>query len=301
MKILITGATGLVGSELVKQLLSKQHSVNYLTTSMSKIENTPNYKGFYWNPEEGKIDENCLFEVDAIIHLAGANIAKRWTNAYKQEIIESRTLSAEVLYNLVRKTQNQVKQFVSASGTANYPESHIKMYDESTKESEDSFLSNVVEKWEESANRFQVLGVKVCKIRTGIVLSGEGGALPQMAKPIKMGLGAVMGNGRQVQSWIHLKDLAALYCFAVENQLEGVYNAVTSNPVTNKELTKAIAETLHKPLLLPNIPQFLMKLILGEMSYLLFSSKNLSSRKIQDLGFQFQFPEIKEALNDIYT
>ena len=144
MKILITGATGLIGNELVKKLLAKNHSVHYLTTSESKVENKPNYQGFYWNPQQTKIDESCIYEVDVIVHLAGANIAKRWTNTYKQEIIESRTLSSELLYNLVRKHPNQVKQFISASGTAIYPESFDKVYDETTTETEDSFLSNVV-------------------------------------------------------------------------------------------------------------------------------------------------------------
>ena len=301
MKILITGATGLIGKKLVKLLLAKNHSVNYLSTSISKIESKPNYKGFYWNPEQSKIDENCIYEVDIIIHLAGATIAKRWTNAYKQEIIESRILSSELLYNLVKKNPNQVKQFVSASGTAVYPESFDKVYDETTKATEDSFLSNVVKKWEESANRFQVLGLKVCKLRTGIVLSNVGGALPEMMKPIKIGFGAAMGNGRQMQSWIHINDLVDMYCFIIENQLEGVYNAVTPNPVSNQELTTVIAKTLKKPLFLPNIPQFIMKLILGEMSYLLFSSKNLSAQKIIDKGFQFQFSKIKEAIVDLYS
>ena len=301
MKILITGATGLIGKKLVKLLLAKNHSVNYLSTSISKIESKPNYKGFYWNPEQSKIDENCIYEVDIIIHLAGANIAKRWTNAYKQKIIESRILSSELLYNLVKKNPNQVKQFVSASGTAVYPESFDKVYDETTKATEDSFLSNVVKKWEESANRFQVLGLKVCKLRTGIVLSNVGGALPEMVKPIKMGFGAAMGNGRQMQSWIHINDLVDMYCFIIENQLEGVYNAVTPNPVSNQDLTTVIAKTLKKPLFLPNIPQFIMKLILGEMSYLLFSSKNLSAQKIIDKGFQFQFSKIKEAIVDLYS
>lgn len=300
MKILITGATGLVGKELVKLLLAKNHTVHYLTTSISKIESKPNFYGFYWNPEQGKIDENCIYEVDAIIHLAGANIAKRWTDEYKQEIIESRTLSAELLYNLVRKTPNQVKHFVSASGTASYPESFTKVYDETAKETEDSFLSNVVKKWEESADRFQVLNIKVSKIRTGVVMSNLGGALPEMVKPIKIGFGAVMGNGKQVQSWIHLNDLINIYCFVIENQLEGVYNAVSPYPITNKKLTQVIAKTLKKPLFLPNIPHFIMKLVLGEMSYLLFSSKNLSAQKIMDNGFQFEFPKIEETIANLY-
>jgi uncharacterized protein (TIGR01777 family) len=302
MKILISGATGLIGSVLVKHLLEKKHSINYLTTSVSKIENKPNYKGFYWNPQEGKINENCIVDVDVIIHLAGANIAKRWTNSYKQEIIESRTLSSELLYNLVRKTaKHQVKHIVSASGTACYPESFTKVYNENTTETEDSFLSNVVKKWEESVNIFQTLGIKVCKIRTGIVLSNTGGALPEMVKPIKYGFGAAMGNGKQIQSWIHIDDLVALYIFAIEKQLEGVFNAVSPNPISNSKLTKVIAVILNKPLFLPNIPEFMMKLILGEMSYLLFSSKNLSSQKIMDIGFQFQFPEIKKAISDLYS
>ena len=301
MKILITGATGLIGNELVKFLLSKKHTVNYLTTSKSKIESKLNYQGFYWNPEQGRIDENCLYEVDVIVHLAGANIAKRWTSDYKQEIIESRILSAELLYNLIRKTPNQVKQFVSASGTAIYPDSIDEIYDETTTETEDSFLSNVVKKWEESANRFQVLGIKACKIRTGIVLSHNGGALPEMVKPITMGLGAVMGSGKQIQSWIHISDLVSLYYFVIEKQLEGIYNAVAPNSINNKELTKIIAKTLKKPLFLPNIPEFVMKLILGEMSYLLFSSKNLSSEKIRSFGFQFKFPKIELAIIDLYT
>ena len=190
-----------------------------------------------------------------------------------------------------------MKQFISASGTAIYPDSIATVYDETTKETENSFLSSVVQKWEESADRFKVLGIKTCKIRTGVVLSGKGGALPQMMKPIKLGFGAALGSGKQVQSWIHLDDLTALYLFVLENQLEGVFNAVSPNPVSNRELTKAIAVALKKPLWLPNVPEFVIKLMLGEMSYLLFASNNLSSRKIQDLGFQFKHPEIKEAVN----
>lgn len=300
MKILITGATGLIGQELVSLFLDNGHSVNYLTTSQCKIISKPNCFGYYWNPNENTIDENCLINVDVIINLAGASIAKIWTKQYKQEIIESRITSAALLYKTLKNNPHQVQQIISASGTAIYPESDLISYDESTKITDDSFLGTVVQKWEESVDAFQKLGVKVCKIRTGVVFANNGGALPEMVKPIKFGFGANMGNGKQIQSWIHHKDLINLYYFVFQNQLEGIFNAVAPHPVSNAELTKTIAKTIHKPLFLPNIPQFVMKLILGEMSFLLFSSKNVNSEKIQKLGFQFSFPTIKEALDDLY-
>ena len=300
MKILITGATGLIGTELVKLCLEKGNAINYLTTSKDKIQDKPNYFGYYWNPENGIIDENSLIGVDVIVHLAGANIAKRWTHEYKQEIIESRTQSSELLFETLKNNPHQVKQIVSASGTAIYPESYSKVSDETTTEVDNSFLANVVLKWEESVDKFQTLGVKVCKLRTGVVFAKEGGALPEMAKPIKMGFGAAMGNGKQIQTWIHIKDLIAMYYYVIQNQMEGVFNAVSPNPISNADLTKAIAKAVHKPLFLPNIPEFIMKIILGEMSILLFSSKNLSAKKIMDSGYIFKFPETKQALNDLY-
>jgi uncharacterized protein (TIGR01777 family) len=301
MTILITGATGLIGKELVNSLLSQQHTVHYLTTNVSKIADKPNLKGFYWNPQLGKIDESCVYGVEVIIHLAGANIAQRWTKSYKQEILESRILSSELLFNLLKKSAHQVKQIISASGTAIYPESITQQYDETVRQTEDSFLSNVVKKWEASVDAFQRLGIKVCKLRTGIVLSEKGGALPEMVKPIRLGFGAAMGSGKQMQSWIHIEDLVAMYIFAIEKQLEGVFNAVSPNPVSNSELTKTIAKVLKKPLWLPNVPEFLMKILLGEMAYLLFSSKYLSAEKIKSEGFNYKYPDIQSAIHHLYT
>lgn len=299
MKILITGATGLIGSELVSLLLQNGVSVHYLTTSKKKIENQPNYKGFFWNPEQGIIDENCLMGVDAIIHLAGASIAKRWTKAYKQEIIESRIFSSNVLFKALKENPNQVKQIVSASGVAIYPNSSSEIYSENSTAVDDSFLGNVVVKWEESVDKFQLLNLKVCKLRTGIVLSNKGGALLEMLKPIQLGLGSPFGNGKQMQSWIHLHDLAALYFFAVQNSWEGVFNAVAPNPVTNEALTKTIAKIADKPLFMPNVPEFVMEFLLGEMHQLLFTNTNISAKKAQDKGFVFQYPTIEKALVNI--
>ena len=299
MKVLITGATGLIGTELVSLLLQNGINVNYLTTSKNKIVNELNYNGFYWSPEQGIIDENCLMGVDSIINLPGANISKRWTNSYKQEIIESRLLSSALLFKAVKNNPNQVKQIVSASGTSIYPNSDTIIFDENSTQVNDNFLGNVVVKWEESTDKFATLGLKVCKLRTGIVLSSKGGALVEMLKTIKLGLGSSFGSGKQIQSWIHIHDIAALYYFAINNNLEGVYNAVSPNPVTNEELTFSIAKVLRKPLFMPNVPKFIMKLILGEMHELLFEDRHLSANKIIDEGFVFKFKTIDNALKNI--
>lgn len=300
MRVLVTGATGLIGSELVSLLLQNGVSVHYLTTSKSKIENHPNYKGFFWNPGQGIIDENCLMAVDAIIHLAGASISERWTEAYKEEIIESRVVSSNMLFKALKDNPNhQVKQIVSASAMGIYPNSRSEIYTEDSKAVDDSFLGQVVVKWEESLDKFKMLNIKVCKLRTGLVLSDKGGAMAEMLKPINIGLGTVFGNGKQIQSWIHLHDLAAMYSFAVENCWEGIYNAVAPNPVTNKDLTRTIARVMQKPIFLMHIPKFIMKLLLGEMHELLFNNKYLSCEKVMAKGFQFKYTNVDEALKNL--
>lgn len=299
MKILITGATGLIGSELVALLLQNGVTVHYLTTSKKKIETKPNYHGFFWNPNQGIIDENALMGVDSIIHLAGATIAKRWTSKYKQEIIESRILSSNVLFKALKDNPHSVKQIVSASAIGIYPDSLTKIYNEENTDVDESFLGKVVMKWEESVNKFKLLDIKVAKIRTGLVLSEKGGALPEMIKPIKMGIGSPFGSGKQIQSWIHIHDLVELYLFAVENELDGAFNAVAPNPITNKKLTQEIASILHKPLFMPNIPKFLMAMVLGEMHTILFASQNVSNKKIENKEFNFKYKHVDKALKNL--
>lgn len=296
MKVLITGATGLVGTELVSLLLKNGIHINYLTTSKSKIQKEQDYKGYYWNPQSGIIDKDCIDEVDAIIHLAGASVSERWTQEYKQEILESRILSTNVLYSLLKNTNNQVKHFISASGTGIYPDSTDTVYSETDTAIDDSFLGRVVEKWEAAADKIATLNIKVVKIRTGIVLSGKGGALAEMVKPVKLGVGAGLGSGKQIQSWIHIHDLVSMYKYVLQNKLEGVYNAVAPHPVTNNELMKTIAKVLDRPYFMPNVPKFMLQLMLGEMHIILLSSQNVSAKKIIGKGFQFDYLSLEKAL-----
>ncbi|MFS4481624.1 TIGR01777 family oxidoreductase [Hyunsoonleella sp. 2307UL5-6] len=299
MRVLITGATGLVGQEIVKLCHSKQIKVNYLTTRKSKISQDDNYKGFFWNIDDNQIDAKCFIGVDTIIHLAGASISNRWTDSYKKEIINSRVESTQLLIKTLEKTSHTIKQIVSASAIGIYPDSLTNYYDQTHKAVSDSFLGKVVDAWELAVDGFSKLNIKISKVRIGLVLSNKGGALKEIVKPIKFGAGAAFGNGKQWQSWIHINDLARVFLFVLENGFEGVYNGVAPNPVTNTELTKSAAKVLRKPLILPNIPKFAMKLALGEMHIILFESQRVSSKYITDKGFNFEYNYLESALTNL--
>ena len=299
--VLITGATGLIGKEIVKVCHDQNINVHYLTTSKSKLSTTDNYKGFYWNPDEKEIDSSCFIGVNSIINLVGASISKRWTNSYKKEIITSRTETAQLLFDTIKSNKFPIEQIVSASAIGIYPNSLTHYYEEDEKTISNSFLGQVVEQWETAVDQFSSLDIKVAKIRIGLVLSKDGGALPEIAKPIRLGAGSPFGTGDQWQSWVHIKDLARLFVFAVTKNLEDTYNGVAPNPVSNTELTKAVAKTLHKPLILPNIPKFVMKLALGEMHILLFESQRVSATKTENAGFEFEYHHLESALLDIFS
>lgn len=298
-KVLITGATGLIGSELVKQCHKEGIVVNYLTTSKEKIENTHNFKGFYWNPTMGEIDVEAFKGVNAIINLVGATISKRWTKKYKKVIIDSRVQSMQLIYEKLQNIEHTIEHFISASGVSIYPNSKTKLYTEEDTEVDNTFLAEVVVAWEAAAVKFKNLGMEVSKVRTGLVLAKEEGALPQLVKPIKLGLGAPLGSGDQWQSWIHIEDIAGIYLFILMNQLEGKFNAVAPNPVQNKKMTKLIASKLDSPLWLPNIPAFALKLLLGEMAILVLEGQLVSSHKIEQLGYSFKFYNLENALQDL--
>ncbi|WP_347922438.1 TIGR01777 family oxidoreductase [Pontimicrobium sp. SW4] len=298
-RILITGATGLVGQEIVKQCHVKNIAVSYLSTSKDKLKNEPNYKGFYWNPEANEIDVACFEDVEVVINLAGASIAQRWTAAYKKEILDSRLQSLNLLYKTIQEHNIPIAQLVSASAIGVYPDSNTNYYEEAYNEFGTGFLAEVSMQWETAALQFKQLNIDVSLIRIGIVLSKNGGALPKLVTPIKNFVGTALGKGNQWQSWIHIEDLAQLFLYVIANKLEGVFNGVAPNPVQQREMVKTIGKTINRPILLPKVPSFILKLLLGEMSAVVLESQRVSSQKVENFGFQFKYHHLQPALEDL--
>lgn len=297
-KILITGGSGLIGSRLSEMLIDQGYDVAHLSRSQEKFSH---YKTFRWNVQEQYVDDNAIAYADYIVHLAGAGLAdEKWTNERKREILRSRVDSAQLLLESLRKKGNHVKGFISASAIGIYGNSGDRLMSEESSYGED-FLAEVCKAWEASVWQLKDLGLRTVILRTGIVLSNKGGALPQMARPIKMMAGAPLGSGKQYMSWIHLDDLCRLYIRAIEDtQFEGVYNAVAPHPVTNKEFTEALAEAMNKPLVLPKVPSFALNLMLGEMSEVVLSGQRVSANKVLQTGFTFEYNYLDEALESFY-
>lgn len=299
MRVLITGATGLIGSKISQLCRDKGMQVHYLSTSKDKLENKEDYKGFYWNPNNNEIDSEAIKGVDAIINLVGASIAERWTPEQKKAILKSRTDTAHLLYKCLQENEHQIKNLVSASAIGIYPSSLEKLYTEEDKGVDDSFVGEVVVKWEEAVDNFKDLGIEVAKIRIGLVLAENGGVLQKLKEPVNFNVGSPLGSGKQWQSWIHIDDISGIFLFALENQLSGIYNAVAPNPVTNKELVNEVASQMGKPVWLPNVPKVALKLVLGEMSHIVLSSQLVSSDKIEQEGYTFKYVNLAKALKDL--
>ncbi len=300
MRVLITGATGLIGKKITSLCHEKGFDVSYLTHSKHKLEEREDYRGFYWNPRKGEIDTTCLEGVGAIINLAGASVFQPWTSQNKKKILNSRIDSLNLLYKTLTENEHEVGQLISASAIGIYPSSTQKMHYEDEQEIADGFLGKVVQQWELAADQFNKLDLRVAKIRIGLVLSNDGGALPQMERPIKYNVGTALGSGTQWQSWIHIKDLARIFLHVLEKGLTGVYNGVAPNPVTHQDLMEQLARTMGKSLWLPKIPVLLLKTIMGEMSSVVLDSQLVSSKKIQDSGFNFYFINLQPAFDDLW-
>ena len=302
-KVLITGGTGTVGTRLTAILLQKGYEVAHL--SRSDKSTTPNVKNYVWDIKKGYIQPEAFENLDYIVHLAGAGVAdERWTDERKKEILESRTLSTQLLCNKLNETKTPLKAFVSASAIGIYGfDTGDKLLTEDSPISS-QFLADVVKKWEEEVQKIASIGlpngIRVAKLRIGIVLSNKGGALVEMSKPVRLFAGAALGTGKQCLSWIHVDDLCKMFVFAIENNnISGEYNAVGTSATTNEILTKSIAKALGKPLFLPNVPAFALNLLLGEMAGMILGGNNVSSEKIQKAGFSFDYTDLDIAVKNL--
>lgn len=303
--ILITGGTGLIGTALSKVLISKGHEVIILSRGQSATGEI-GYSIAHWDPEKQVIDVAAVQKADYIINLAGAGIAdKRWTQKRKQEIIDSRVKSGELLVKTLKENTNKVKAMISASAIGWYgddakrkPSRKAFIEDD---HADDGFLGETCQLWEASIDPVQELGKRLVKLRTGIVLSKEGGALKEFRMPVRFGVAAILGSGRQLMSWIHIDDLTRLMLFAIEHEpLHGVYNAVASQPVTNKHFMLKLAEKIKGRFYIPlYVPSFVLKAVLGGMSVEVLKSATVSNSKIGLAGFQFLYPTIDAALSDL--
>lgn len=297
-KILITGASGLIGGRLIKNLLEKGNEVSVLSRTPSNIKSV---KVYVWDIKKQEIDVKALEGIDTIIHLAGAGIAdKRWTKSRKQEIIDSRVESTKLLYKAILATNSPVKTFISASASGFYGDRNDEILKEDSKAGS-GFLAECCQQWEHAVDEGSKMGIRVVKLRIGIVLSKRGGALSELARPVSFFVGAALGSGKQWMPWIHLTDLVSIFETAFENHaLVGTFNACSPFPVTNFEFTKILAKKLFRPLWPINVPSFVLRIILGEMSAVILNSNRCSPQKIIDSDFRFQYPILEDALTKIY-
>lgn len=298
MNILITGGTGLLGQRLVNFLLSKKMYPRLLSRQADYAAAVPRFE---WNINAQTIDQKAFENVDVLIHLAGAGVAdERWSAQRKKEILDSRINSTQLLYDTIEKLEHRPKTMICASATGYYG---IKGVGHKSAEEEmagSDFLAQVCERWEEKADRFKNLGVRVVKIRTGVVFDESGGALQKMEQPVRYYVGAPLGSGKQVVPWIHWRDwCGAVEHFINENSLSGAYNLVAPQPVTNAELTRLIAKVIRRPLLLPNVPAFVLRVLLGEMSSIVLEGHKISSEKLQESGYQFEYSSTEKALFEL--
>lgn len=294
-KILITGGSGLIGSHLSKLLTDSGHKVVHLGRGGSKSV----YETYTWNLQQGTMDERALDGTDHIVHLAGAGVADRWwTSRRKQIILKSRTDGIDILHDYLKRKPGALRSFVTASGISYYGMDTGERLLNEDSDPGDDFLAGVVQAWETKADLMKA-HAPVTRLRISMVLSGRGGALKAIARPVRFLAGAPLGSGKQLVSWIHIHDLCRMFQFVIENNLSGVYNAAAPNPVTNEILTKTIAKALHRPLFLPNVPALALTLLLGGRAQLVLGGNKVLGRRIQQKGFTFKFAGIEEALKDL--
>ncbi len=298
MNILISGGSGLVGTNLISKLTSKGHTIVNLTTNPQKVGKTKNISNVYWNPAKGEIDKTQVENIDAVINLAGFNISNKWTEANKKEMIDSRVESTALLVKAVLESSSKPSVFISTSASGYYVASPNAMTEESPAGKD--FLSTMSTLWEKETDALNQTSIRKVIFRVSVVIDKNDGAVGKMLPFFKLGLGAAIGSGKQMMSWIHLDDLTNMYIHALESNISGAFNATADIQCTNKEFSKALSKALNRPFFLPNIPKFVLQILFGEMSILLFQERNLSNQKIKSTGFTFKYANIQSALNSIF-
>ncbi|MEZ5046300.1 MAG: TIGR01777 family oxidoreductase [Chitinophagaceae bacterium] len=300
-KVLITGASGLVANALCVLLIEKGYDIVMLSTKKSNT--TTKYKTFFWDIQKEQIDQGAFSNIDYIIHLAGANIGqKRWTKKRKIELVNSRVASADLLFKYVQKNNISLKAIISASAVGYYgiaKEDKILTEQDVAKQ---DFLSQLCQQWEDAVSQFAQRNVRYVQIRTGIVLSESSSLFSYMLRPMRFGWAFVLASGKQYMPWIHIEDLCMLYVRALElEQMQGAYNAVAPEHITNYTFTSQLASMFQKKIRIVKMPALLLKLFFGEKAKLLLSGNQVSSVKSIHEGFQFKYPTLKQALHHIFS
>lgn len=300
MRVLIAGATGLIGKNLVAALLKRGDEVRFLTTDQRKKDSIAGAQGFFWDPQNHFCPKEALEEVSVVINLAGASVALPWTKKHKNEILQSRLDTAKAL-KLAMKNQDTQMHYIGASGISGYASSYSLNYNDQDQIFGSGFLAEVVRQWETATHKGHRKNVTTAAVRTGLVLAREAGVLPKIIKPIKWGMGSVLGTGKQYQSWIHIDDLVGVYLWVIDQEFSGNLNAVAPKPVTQEKMTQVLAQHLRRPLWLPSVPAAILRLILGERSALVLDSQWVIPEILINANFAFKFSKIRQAVTDLLS
>lgn len=296
--VLITGGTGFIGKYLIRLLIANGYSVSIFSRSVKQKTDDISY--FRWDIDTHFIEEEAILKADYIIHLAGEGIAdQRWTAKRKEAIVQSREKSIQLIYDVLKKHNKKLDAFVSASGVGIYGAVNgSEICTENTLAVND-FLGSTCQKWEAAADTIASLGIRTVKIRTGLVLGKDEGFLKKLIPIFKMKLGSALGSGKQYMPWIHIDDLCSIYLEAIKNdEMTGAYNAAINDNTNNEIFSKTLAKIYGYSLWLPNVPAFLIQMVLGEMALIVLKGRRVSSDKIEKTGFQFRFNTLELALED---
>lgn len=296
--VLVTGASGLIGKQLCKSLVEKGYTVRVLGRSIR--ENVP-YKQFVWDVTNKQIDTESVIGVDYVIHLAGANISEgRWSNARKQEIIDSRVISAALLLDAVKSTGTKLKAFISSSAIGYYGAQTVETIFEETAPPAKDYIGHVCNEWEAAAKKFEAEEVRTVLIRTGVVLTPKDGPLGKMTAPVKLGIGSGLGKGSQYMPWIHIDDLCEIYLKAIEDEtMTGPYNGVAPEHISNIDFTKSIGKAIGRKVWFPNVPGFILRVLFGEMAVIFLEGSRVSCKKIRQTGLDYKYPTAQAALGNL--